>query len=138
MDTQDPNPTPEDSSAVEPKAVTRRRFSVAQKREMVEATLDGKTSVSVVARQYDINANQLFRWRKQYHDGQLGETAQATLLPVKLSDANMSSVTATQPMRQTALSSSGSVEIHLSNDHRVVMTGSVCQQSLKTILQVLS
>ncbi len=137
MDTKDPMPTQDDSSAVEPKAVTRRRFSVAQKREMVEATLDGKTSVSVIARQYDVNANQLFRWRKQYHDGQLGDTAQAKLLPVKLSDAD-NPVTPTQPMSQTALSGSGTVEIHLSNDHRIVMTGSVCQQSLKTILQVLS
>ncbi len=27
--------------------------------------------MSVVARRHDVNANQLFRWRKQYHEGLL-------------------------------------------------------------------
>ena len=29
-------------------------------------------SVSIVARRHDVNANQLFGWRKQYERGQLG------------------------------------------------------------------
>ena len=44
---------------------------------MVEATLEGTESVSVIARRSDVNANQLFRWRSQYRQGLLVDDAKA-------------------------------------------------------------
>ena len=41
----------------------RRQFSNNFKRQVVAETLAARTSVSVVARRHDINANLLFRWR---------------------------------------------------------------------------
>jgi transposase len=41
-----------------------RRWPEALKREIVAATLAPGASVSVVARQYDVNANQVFGWRR--------------------------------------------------------------------------
>jgi transposase len=38
------------------------------KREIVEASFASGSSVSVVARRYDVNANQVFGWRKLYRD----------------------------------------------------------------------
>lgn len=38
------------------------------KREIVAASLAPGSSVSVVARQYDVNANQVFSWRKRYRE----------------------------------------------------------------------
>lgn len=137
MDTKDAALAQNQSLSGTDKRASRRRYSKALKREMVEATLDGKTSVSIVARRYDVNANQLFLWRKQYHDGLLGETTQATLLPVKV-NASSKPVTTMPSGSLAALSSDDTIEIVLSNHHRVVIRGNACQQSLLTILQVLS
>lgn len=50
----------------------KRQFrSVELKRQIVEETLSGATSVAVVARRYGVNANQVFSWRRQYHRGEL-------------------------------------------------------------------
>src|ERR1700736_1963214 len=45
-----------------------KRWPEALKREIVAASLAPGASVSVVARQYDVNANQLFSWRKRYRE----------------------------------------------------------------------
>jgi len=37
-----------------------------------------------VARRYDVNANQVFHWRKLYHEGRLGTTT--NFLPVRVAD----------------------------------------------------
>jgi transposase len=49
-------------------AMGRRRnrsWPEALKREIVAASLAPGASVSVVARRYDVNANQVFSWRKR-------------------------------------------------------------------------
>src|SRR5258707_8462967 len=46
-----------------------RSWPEALKREIVAATFAPGASVSVVARRYDVNANQVFRWRKLYSHG---------------------------------------------------------------------
>ena len=46
-----------------------RSWPEALKREIVAASFALGSSVSVVARQYDVNANQVFSWRKRYRDG---------------------------------------------------------------------
>ena len=43
-----------------------KRWPVALKREIVAATCRPGASVSVVARQYDVNANQVFAWRHRF------------------------------------------------------------------------
>jgi hypothetical protein len=49
----------------------------------VEETLVAGASVSVVARRHDVNANQVFAWRRQYRGGELGGgKAVAALVPV--------------------------------------------------------
>ena len=45
-----------------------KRWPEALKREIVAATLQSGASVSVVARQYDVNANQVFSWRRRYRE----------------------------------------------------------------------
>src|SRR5579859_8043883 len=44
------------------------RWPEELKREIVAASLAPGASVSVVARQYDVNANQIFSWRKRYRE----------------------------------------------------------------------
>ena len=43
-----------------------KRWPEALKREIVAATLVPGASVSVVARQHNVNANQVFGWRRRY------------------------------------------------------------------------
>ena len=45
-----------------------KRWPEALKREIVAATLVPGASVSMVARQYDVNANQVFSWRRRYRE----------------------------------------------------------------------
>ncbi len=42
----------------------RRRWSEARKRRIVAESYEPGVSVSVVARRYDVNANQVFTWRR--------------------------------------------------------------------------
>ena len=43
-----------------------RSWPEALKREIVAASFAPGSSVSIVARQYDVNANQVFNWRKRF------------------------------------------------------------------------
>src|SRR5271154_1707017 len=45
-----------------------RSWPEALKREIVAASFAPGSSVSMVARQYDVIANQVFNWRKRYRD----------------------------------------------------------------------
>lgn len=62
-----------------------KRHPAAFKRAVVEASFAPGASVSRVAREHDINANQIFLWRKLYQDGLLGDDELA-LLPVHISE----------------------------------------------------
>ena len=49
----------------------RRRWTAEQKKAMVLETEQPGMSVSVVARKYEVQPNQLFRWRRLFHEGAL-------------------------------------------------------------------
>src|SRR5256885_9488303 len=80
---------PPSVAAVTSKDGRKRRFrSTQERRQIVEETLKPGASVSLVARAHDVNANQVFKWRKQYLNGGLEVEPNAnTLLPVKISDS---------------------------------------------------
>jgi transposase len=69
-------------------AAQRQRRSMVEKRRIVEETLVEGASVARVARAHDINANQVFGWRRLYLAGRLGERKPAMkLLPVRVSES---------------------------------------------------
>ena len=47
----------------------RRRWSDELKRQIVSETFVAGASVSTVARRHDVNANQVFKWRRKYGSG---------------------------------------------------------------------
>jgi len=61
----------------------RRQFSDDFKRQVVAEIEPGRTSVSVVARRHDINANLLFRWR----DDPRYAFQEQSFLPVEINTA---------------------------------------------------
>jgi transposase len=77
-------------------AYKRPNFPNELKRRLVEQSLEPGASLSLIARDNDINANLLFKWRRRYFEGAYGMPAQpapasstvdwksAPLLPVNL------------------------------------------------------
>jgi transposase len=66
-----------------------KRFRTkAERRQIVEETMKPGGSVSRVARAHDVNANQVFHWRRQYRAGWFDEEKKSTaLLPVRITAA---------------------------------------------------
>ena len=56
----------------------RRRYSLALKRQIVEASLRPGVSAAQVARQYGLNGNLLHTWRWQYRNGLFGTVTDAS------------------------------------------------------------
>ena len=50
----------------------RPNFPTEFKRQLVEQSLEPGASVALIARSNDINANLLFKWRRQYLEGKYG------------------------------------------------------------------
>jgi transposase len=105
----------------------RRHWPAALKRQIVAETLSPGASASVVARRYDVNANQLFRWRRDWREGLLGTTdADQGLVPVEIAGGEAS-----------ASAGSGVIEIELSPGVRVRVSGAVDGATLRQALEVL-
>jgi transposase len=64
----------------------RRYRSKRERRQIVEETLQPGASVAVIARRHEVNANQVFHWRKLYREGRLDVPAAAQLLPVRVTE----------------------------------------------------
>jgi transposase len=102
----------------------------AERRAIVEETLVPGASVSRVARRHDVNANQVFRWRKLYSEGQLGTTT--NFLPVKI--ANEPSLEARK--EDDLIPRSGTMEIKLSKGTLRVF-GNVDVMALRAVIECL-
>jgi transposase len=109
-----------------------RSWPEALKREIVAASLAPGASVSVVARRYDVNANQVFSWRKRYRDVRPAAAvkAAARLVPVMVTPER-DAAAAMQP--STAVET---IEIDL-GDYRVRVGSAVDAQALRRVLDVL-
>jgi transposase len=89
-----------------------RMRSMLERRQIVEETFQAGASVSRVAREHDINANQLFHWRKLYRDGRLEvEETTNSLIPVTISTV----VQKVQPIprRKSKATRTGIIDIDL-------------------------
>ena len=109
-----------------------RSWPEALKREIVAASFAPGSSVSMVARHYDVNANQVFSWRKRYRDGPRAPVMPAApqLVPVV--------VTAEQDSVATQSSSVAEmIEIDLAGKYRVRVSSGVDAQALRRVLDVL-
>jgi transposase len=98
------------------------------KREIVAASLVPGASVSIVARQYDVNANQVFVWRKRY--GATPAAAPAPqLIPVVLTP-DRADMAPPSPAADI-------IEIELPTGHRLRIGGGVKASSLRIVLDAL-
>jgi transposase-like protein len=109
-----------------------RSWPEALKREIVAASFAPGSSVSVVARQYDVNANQVFGWRRRYRDGSGAPAVLSApqLIPVMVT-AEPDAVAA-QPSTVAE-----TIEIDLAGKYRVRVGNSFDGQALRRVLDVL-
>jgi transposase len=105
----------------------RRRWPEGLKREIVAALAEPGASVSIVARRYDVNANQLFKWRRQFGGLSVGTSVgPVRLLPVEITPASVPAAEArgAGPPGPSA-APTGSIEIALRSGTRVRIKGAV-------------
>ena len=111
---------------------TRRMRTLAEKRGIVEETLQPGALVAVVARRHEVNANQVFGWRRLYQQGLLEPDAAVNgprLLPVQVSAPSAAPI--------HAAPASGMITIVLSNGHRIDLHAPVDAQALAPVLDLL-
>src|SRR6516225_3542090 len=111
----------------------QRRRSIKERRDIVEETLVPGASVARVARQHDVNANQVFYWRKLYREGRLGINIATPLLPVRVKAERALKTFKDEGHR----SSSGTMEISLSRG-TLRITGAVDVAALRAVLECLA
>ena len=118
--------------SVEAPGKKNRWRTKAERRAIVEETLLPGASVSRVARRHDVNANQVFHWRKLYREGRLG--ARTGFLPVTVAVAKEQSLVARKP--DDHIPSSGIMEIQLAQG-ALRISGSVDVTVLRAVIEAL-
>ena len=118
----------------------RRRYDVTFKQSIVEQTLTPGASVARIAREHDINANQLFKWRRQFLLGEGDASALPAQTPPAISLLPVT-VVADEPAPVTAPSSAGAagpgqIEITLAGG-TVRIQGTVDPATLQLVLASL-
>ena len=111
----------------------QRRRTFKERRDIVEETLVPGASVARVARQHDVNANQVFYWRKLYREGRLGISIATPLLPVSIKTER-----ATKVLKDDGpMLSSGTMEIKLLRG-TLRIAGAVDVTTLRAVLECLA
>ena len=122
-------------SVMDTTATRRRRnrsWPEALKREIVAASFAPGSSVSMIARHYDVSANQVFGWRKRYRNEPRAPAVPSApqLIPVMVT-AEADAATA-QPSTVVE-----TIEIDLAGKYRVRVSSGVNAQALRLVLDVL-
>jgi transposase len=116
----------------------RRRFRTkAERRQIVEETMQPGASVSRVARAHDVNANQVFHWRRQYRQGWFDETGKKStgLVRVRIAGAVTRKAASVVSARATA-PAAGVIDIDLGHA-RVRIEGSADPGCVRAALEGL-
>lgn len=121
----------------------RRDHSPELKRELVRQCLLPGASVSSIAMAHGINANLVFKWRREYRAAEAAGAgpAQASaplLLPITLASATPSDAAVSSPPVPTpcAIPTAGSIELDFAGA-RLRLRGAVDQKSLVAVLTAL-
>ena len=120
----------------------RRRWSEAQKRQIVAETHEPGVSVPMVAQRYNLNANQIFRWRRLFREAERAGGARR-FVPVVVEAApgqDRDAATMSPPSERVVAEgqpATGRMEIVLSGDRRVIVDRAVDASVLSRVIAVL-
>lgn len=115
----------------DPPALRRKRRSWAldEKRRIVDESLENGASIAEVARRYDLNANQLFTWRRQFGLDLAAPQGRAPILPV--------TITPDATAEYSAPGSTGQMEIVLADGDRIIVWADVETAALSRVVKAL-
>jgi transposase len=109
----------------------RRSWSLDEKRRIVDESLEDGASLAEVARRHDLNANQLFSWRRQFGIEPAEPKELVPILPVTIA-------LETAAAEETDSGSSGQIEIVLADGDRILVWSDVETAALTRVLKALS
>jgi len=109
----------------------RRRWSLQDKLQIVEETLQPGMKVSEVARHHGLAPSVVFTWRRLAREGRLGDTGPA-FMPVEITPVPVQTTPVASPARRTGL-----IEIILGRGRRIRVDREVDAEALRRVLQVL-
>jgi transposase len=116
-----------------------RRFRTkAERRQIVEETMKPGASVSQVARAHDVNANQVFHWRRQYREGWFDEkeSKPTGLLPVRITRAVTRGPAGVASAKAARVATAGVIDIDLGHA-RIRIEGSADPSCVRAALEGL-
>jgi transposase len=91
--------------------------------------LEPGSSVSIVARRHDVNANQVFKWRREVAPEQPAATESVAMLPVEI---------VPEPSEaRPRVRRSGVIEITFGCGARVCVRGEVSPETLRQVIELL-
>jgi transposase len=109
----------------------RRRWSLRDKRQIVEETLQPGVTVTEVARRHGLAPSVVFTWRRLAREGRLGDAGPA-FMPVEITPIPVQTPPVAPPPRR-----SGVIEIVLGRGRRVRVDREVDAEALRRVLQVV-
>ena len=120
----------------------RRRWSDAQKRQIVAETCEPGVSVPMVAQRYNLNANQIFRWRRLFREPErAGVAGQFVPVVVEAAPGQEPDAATMRPSSESVVaagqSATGRMEIVLAGDRRVIVDRAVDGAALSRVIAVL-
>ena len=120
----------------------RRRWSEAQKRQIVAETHEPGVSVPMVAQRYDLNANQIFRWRRLFRElDRVGGTGRFVPVVVEAAPGQEPDAATMSPPSESVVAegvpASGRMEIVLAGNRRVIVDRTVDGPALSRVIAVL-
>jgi transposase len=114
----------------------RRRRSAAERRRIVEETLEAGASVARVALKYGVNANQVFQWRRLYRDGKLGTSPVSAMKLLPASVVEDQEAPKTEP-EAVVRERCGAIHVELPGDVRISLEGDVDPAVVRAVLKSL-
>ena len=109
----------------------RRRWSLQDKLQIVEETMQPGVTVTEVARRHGLAPSVVFTWRRLAREGRLGETG-PVFVPVDVTPVPVQTAPVASPPRRTGL-----IEIVLGRGRRVRVDREVDAEALRRVLQVM-
>ena len=119
----------------------RRRWSEAQKRQIVAETREPGVSVPMVAQRYNLNANQIFRWRLFRELERAGGAGRFVPVLVEAAPGQEPDAATMRPPSESVVAegvpAAGRMEIVLPCDCRVIVDRTVDGPVLSRVIAVL-
>lgn len=108
----------------------RRSWTLEEKRQIVDESLENGVSIAEIARLHDLNANQLFTWRRQFGVEPSAPNDLAPILPVTIAP--------TARAEETGSGTVGQMEIVLAEGDRILVWSDVETAALTRVLKALA